>query len=467
MTDQTEPLCHGVVPLTARTEAWMEDVLADPALCRDLLREHGSPVNLHDFSPLARNAGELVEAAGSRGVTCRVFVARKANKSLGLVDAATAAGHGIDVASLRELTQCLDRGVAPDDLIVSAAVKSDDLLRTALTAGVVVSLDNRDELDDVTRLAEAPAAVALRMAAADPRIPDSRFGQTADAWVAALASAHGDGQGVEVRGVHFHLNGYSAQERAIALREACSLVDRLRELGHRVSFIDMGGGVPMSYLSSGRQWRGFWHALDAGTEGRLTWHGDRLGLIDPDSERPSPALYPYWQEIVRGEWLGSILDDELDGRTVAAELVERGLELRCEPGRSVLDGCGMTLAAVAFTKTSRDGEQLVGLHMNRTQLRSTSADVLLDPRLVRDPDADTPRQVDDAFLVGAYCIEEELLLRRRFSFPQGVSRTDTVAFLNTGGYLMHILESASHQLPLARNLVHTGEGWRLDDIDAG
>ena len=58
---------------------------------------------------------------------------------------------------------------------------------TALTAGVVVSLDNRDELDDVFRLAEAPAAVALRMAAADPRIPDSRFGQTADAWVAAWA----------------------------------------------------------------------------------------------------------------------------------------------------------------------------------------------------------------------------------------------------------------------------------------
>ena len=75
----------------------------------DLLQLSGSTKErtatflLHDFSPLARNAGELVEAAGSRGVTCRVFVARKANKSLGLVDAAMAAGHGIDVASLREL----------------------------------------------------------------------------------------------------------------------------------------------------------------------------------------------------------------------------------------------------------------------------------------------------------------------------------------------------------------------------
>ena len=142
----------------------------------------------------------------------------------------------------------------------------------------------------------------------------------------------------------------------------------------------------------------------------------------------------------KGDWEPALLDCPICARekadkaaVFAAELVERGLELRCEPGRSVLDGCGMTLAAVAFTKTSRDGEQLVGLHMNRTQLRSTSADVLLDPRLVRDPDADTPRQVDDAFLVGAYCIEEELLLRRRFSFPQGVSRTDTVAFLIDAG----------------------------------
>ena len=103
-----------------------------------------------------------------------------------------------------------------------------------------------------------------------------------------------------------------------------------------------------------------------------------------------------------------------------------------------------------------------------TALRSTSADVLLDPRLVRDPDAETPRPVDDAFLVGAYCIEEELLLRRRLSFPQGVSRNDTVAFLNTGGYLMHILESASHQLPLAKNVVLDGPGGvaRLDAIDA-
>ena len=40
----------------------------------------------------------------------------------------------------------------------------------------------------------------------------------------------------------------------------------------------------------------------------------------------------------------------------------------------MLDGCGMTLARVMFRKHTSDGVPLVGLAMNRTQVRSTSAD---------------------------------------------------------------------------------------------
>ena len=70
------------------------------------------------------------------------------------------------------------------------------------------------------------------------------------------------------------------------------------------------------------------------------------------------------------------------------------------------------------------------------------------------------------FLVGAYCIEAELILRRRLAFPQGVGVGDVIALPNTAGYLMHILESASHQLPLASNLVSGDGGFVRDRIDA-
>ncbi|OFO34974.1 hypothetical protein HMPREF3145_09330 [Corynebacterium sp. HMSC05C01] len=93
------------------------------------------------------------------------------------------------------------------------------------------------------------------------------------------------------------------------------------------------------------------------------------------------------------------------------------MRLYLEPGRSLVDGCGLTLAEVAFTKTRSDGVPLVGLAMNRTRCCTTSDNFLIDPYLVkRTP----PSEEIEAFLVGAYCIEDELILRRKTRFPRGV-----------------------------------------------
>jgi diaminopimelate decarboxylase len=128
------------------------------------------------------------------------------------------------------------------------------------------------------------------------------------------------------------------------------------------------------------------------------------------------------------------------------------------------------VARVAFTKRRGDGQMLVGLEMNRTQVRSTSDDFLVDPLLLRTRGGRGGRgdaEPVEGYLVGAYCIERELLTWRRLDFPEGVAVGDLVVFPNTAGYLMHILESASHQIPLARNLIVGAGDPRLDPIDGG
>ena len=97
-------------------------------LLSDWLDRHGSPLNVLDPAPLARNAGELAQAAAALGVELKIFFARKANKALTFVDEARRLGLGVDVASERELRQALDRGVPAGDLIVTAAVKPRALL---------------------------------------------------------------------------------------------------------------------------------------------------------------------------------------------------------------------------------------------------------------------------------------------------------------------------------------------------
>lgn len=432
-------MVHGTPPLTARVEPWTQDVLPG---AHHLLDTHGSPVNVLNSSPMRANIQELVDAGEDMGVETRIFFARKANKALTFVDTVRDLGHGVDVASERELAQVLQRGVPGDRIILSAAVKTDALLTLAIENGVTISGDSCAEVKRISALGLGTTAyVAPRLAPDPATMPPTRFGERADTWADFLS---GEIPGVKIVGLHVHLHGYAAADRSAALRECLDLVDRL---DHHITFIDLGGGVPMSYLDDAQQWENYQHARTAMVDGYskpFTWRSD-----------PLTTTYPYHQSPTRGPWLREVLGDG-----IAEEMTRRDLRLHLEPGRSLLDGCGLILATVAFVKERSDGVPLVGLEMNRTQCRTTSDDYLVDPILVKNS---PPSDEIEAYLVGAYCIEDEVILRRRIRFPEGVAPGDVIGIPNTAGYFMHILESASHQIPLAKNVVHPE--MELDLID--
>jgi diaminopimelate decarboxylase len=470
--------CEGVVALSARLEGWQRELCRQPTQLNLLLDIHGSPVNLIDPSSMARNVAELTAAAAGFDIDFRIYFARKANKALALVDEAHRLGLGIDLASERELAQVLNRGVPGSALVMTAAVKPPHLLALCMASGTTVVIDNADELRRLENLAEAagtPVSIAVRLAPelGGDRLP-TRFGF---AMSEILATFAGLSPRLRIDGVHFHLDGYDPGDRVTALGAAMVLVDALRERGHAPGFVDIGGGIPMSYLDSGTQWEHFWSEHRRALRGErepLTFEGHGLGLAGHRGEIVGrPNVYPYHQTPIRSAWLADILAAPgARSVSVAEGLRERGLQLRCEPGRALLDGCGLTAARVAYRKQRNDGTWLIGVEMNRTQCRSTSDDFLVDPLLVcldgarnrNDGGVATPPI--EGYLVGAYCIERELLTWRRLRFPHGVAVGDIVIFPNTAGYLMHILESSSHQIPLARNLV-VGSGHHpyLDPID--
>ena len=450
--------CAGIPPLRARLEPWQVQLASDPDRLAAWIAEHGSPVNLIQPEFLGRNSAEFVQAAREQGVPLRIFFARKANKSLALVIEANRLGLGVDVASEGELRQVLEMGVDAARVVVTAAVKPGAILETCVESGATIVIDNTDELALLSECRagrEVNVAVRLAPRPASDRAP-TRFGMSHDEIVEAVREVS---DWLVLEGVHFHLDGYDAGERVAAIAESLDLIDALRDLGHDLRFLDIDGGIPMSYLESHDEWEDFWleHAsARAGDRDEITLDGHEIGTV-----------YPYFQSPVRGEWLRGILAASLGASTVAEEIRMRELELRCEPGRALVDGCGLTVARVEFRKQRADGTWLIGLAMNRTQMRSTSDDFLVDPLLLRPSDARAPSEACQGYLVGAYCIERELISWRRFLFPQGVAVGDLVAFPNTAGYLMHILESASHQIPLARNLVVNGNEARLDPIDDG
>jgi diaminopimelate decarboxylase len=517
--EATEPrdLCRGVLPLTARLEPWELELCQAPDRLAAWIDEHGSPLHLIDTSPMARNADELRESAAAADVDLKICFARKSNKALAFVDEAIRLGLGVDVASERELRQTLARGVPPAEIVVTAAVKPAGLLELCAASGPTVVLDNEDELDALAAIVGPtgrPVTVALRLAPRPrPGRRETRFGLEAAELLDLVDRRWTSGMPARlpIAGLHFHVDGYDPTDRVAALGESFELVDALCARGHDPRFVDFGGGIPITYLDDADEWDRFWDAHRAALRAArdpLTFDGHGLGLTVHDGVVAGrPNVYPYYQQPTRGAWLTQVLAGALRGRgdsvtgrgdsltgrgdvtgrgdsltgrgdsvTVAEAARARGLELRCEPGRSLADGCGMTAARVEFRKQRRDGSWLIGLAMNRTQCRSTSDDFLVDPLLLRGPRRSVGRagaarpagatRPIEGFLVGAYCIERELLTWRRLCFPEGVEVGDIVVFPNTAGYLMHILESSSHQIPLARNLiVGRAGGAVLDPIE--
>ncbi|WP_145416831.1 Y4yA family PLP-dependent enzyme [Planctomycetes bacterium K23_9] len=450
----------------------MRDLLDDGAL-HQLVETHGSPLNVVSTGPMARNIDELMEVASARSLDLQIFFARKSNKCLSFIQQAFDRGIGVDTASENEVIQSLEIGMPAERVICTAAVKSAALIDRCIRENVLVVVDNHDELQVICERAIAAgktASIAIRLGGFlhEGQKLVTRFGFDVDR-DADLAIQLGDLL-VKVEGVHFHLDGYDASQRITAIRDSIAWLDRLRANGHQPSFLDMGGGFPMSYLDDAQQWNEFWAELRQAILGKrdpITYRNHSLGLTTVNGEvHGSPNSYPYFQEPSRAPWFASILDASCDaGNTVAEALSSRGLQLRCEPGRSLMDGCGMTVAQVEFRKQNAEGDWLIGLSMNRTQCRTSSDDFLVDPILVsKDND---PKAAMTGFLVGAYCTESELLSLRRLHFPNGIQRGDLVVFPNTAGYLMHFLESRSHQLPLARNVVFESReiALQLDPID--
>lgn len=440
---------------------WLDRLCADPARVAELLDAFGSPVHLHRPLTLVERAGELAAGAARVGGRVDLFFARKANKALAWVDAARDAGLGVDVASELELTETLDAGVGPERIVLTAAVKSRALLERAARSGVTVVLDHVEEIGALaaTASAAAPVPVALRLRGFDlGSRPVSRFGidlARVDDAVDRL-TAPPVGRRVRLEGLHFHLDGYDPADRLRALAAATAVSDRLRTRGLELRYVDMGGGIPVTYVPDETRWRAFVEALHAGVAGRgpaVTWPGAAYGLHAVDGRVVgSPDLYPQHETPTGGDWVARVLGapDPAGGGTVADALRTRGLELRAEPGRALLAGGGATVARVAYVKPADRGEVFVGVEMNALHARSRKSESVVDPWLVRAPGSSAGAAVE-GWVVGSCCAEGDRISSRRFRFPGGVRAGDALVLPDTAGYLMHFVESPTHRIPLPRN----------------
>lgn len=286
-----------------------------------LAAEHGTPLYVYDAETIRERARELAAAFAPRFPRLRLRYALKANTNLAIVRLLLAEGLAPEVVSEGEARAALLAGANGGDVLFTSSSKSPPEIDFALAHDVLLNVDSLDELGQVsasaTRLGRT-ARISFRInPGVDPDtlhqintgIPESKFGVHLDGGIARRAYETAIGlPGVAVTGIHCHI-GSQITETAGYEETARKMLAFVRELhadlGLRLSFVDLGGGLGIPFR-------------------------DGESVMSP--EGLAAALAPIWKEEIA--------------------LLGYEPELWIEPGRFLVAQSGVMVARVNSVKTT-------------------------------------------------------------------------------------------------------------------
>jgi diaminopimelate decarboxylase len=468
--------------LEPRLEPPLSSLLQSASLLHTLVDALGSPLNVVLPEVIAENAERFRAVYRAHHLGGQLFFAHKANQSSALVRRLAATDAGIDVASLGELRHALAAGFTPDRTMATGP-KDPEFLWLATRAGVTINIDSPAELQALATLVRTYALprvrILLRLSAFEAsgvRVLSrrSRFGSPVRELNALLDAVERLGKAVELIGVAYHLDTTSLTEKAVALEGCINVMDECQARGLGARVIDIGGGFGASYVADADQWERYTTELAnavLGTRPALTWRGHGYGLRNEDGTlRGTQALYPAHRTAAGARYLDELLrlPGPTLGRPLGTLLLEHLYELYAEPGRSLVDQCGLSLARVVDVRRTDAGDHLVRLGMNAGDVSLEEHGVLVDPVLVpRSGTGEAGEGPMGVYLVGNLCLEADLITRRMVFLPRLPRPGDLLAFANTAGYCMDFHAHHAQRQPPARTVAAVRDGgtwhWCLDE----
>jgi diaminopimelate decarboxylase len=226
--------------------------------------EHGTPLYLYDGDRIARNYRRIAAAFAAVAPGTRIHYAIKANPHPAILALLRAEGAGAEVVSEGELELALAAGYPAREILFTSSSKSPSEIDRALAVGALLNVDSEDELEQVAARAaalDAEARISFRLnPAVDPHthakiatgVVDSKFGLHFGDGSAARAVARALELAPRVRlvGLHSHIGSQIVEPepfRLAAEEMAAFVVEIWRRHGHRLEFVDLGGGLGIPY----------------------------------------------------------------------------------------------------------------------------------------------------------------------------------------------------------------------------
>jgi diaminopimelate decarboxylase len=236
-------------------ELYCEDVPV-----RKIAAEIGTPFYLYSHATLTRHFKAFNEAF--EGIDRLVCFSAKANTNLAILRLFATLGCGLDIVSGGELFRGIQAGFSPNRIVYSGVGKRIDEIDYALKSEIMMfNLESFDELKLINQRAaelnkRAPVAIRVNPDV-DPKthpyistgLRKNKFGIDTQAAIEGYQLA-GSLEHVEIVGIDCHIGSQITDAGPFedALKSIKALLNRLKaELGIQIKYIDMGGGLGITY----------------------------------------------------------------------------------------------------------------------------------------------------------------------------------------------------------------------------
>ena len=224
--------------------------------------EVGTPVYVYSRATFIRHARVFKDALSALD-NPHIAFAIKANPNLAVLRILAREGYGADVVSAGELNRALAAGMKAEDIVFSGVGKTAEEMAHGLEQGVgqfnVESEEEGRELAIVAGTMGKQANAALRInpdvdAGTHEKIStgkaENKFGVPFDKAKEIYLRLSGL-SGLSMRGIAMHIGSQltSLDPLEAAFTKVGSLIDDIRGIGAKLTHVDLGGGLGVTYRS--------------------------------------------------------------------------------------------------------------------------------------------------------------------------------------------------------------------------
>ena len=363
---------------------------AEDVALTDIAAAVGTPFYCYSAATLTRHYALFTEALTP--LPHLVCFAIKSLSNIAILKLLGDLGAGMDVVSIGEYLRAKAAGVPGDRIVFSGVGKTRDEMRTALQGGIrQFNVESEPELRALSEVATSlglTAPIALRVnpdvdAKTHAKIATGKSENKFGIPIARAPQIYAEAAtlpGIRIVGIDVHIGSQLTDLAPFeqAFQKVADLTQTLRDQGHTISRLDLGGGLGIPYTRS-------------------------------NDAPPLPSDY---------------------GAMIKRTLGHLGCEIEIEPGRLISGNSGILVSKVIYNKQGEGRDFLILDAAMNDLVRPSMYDAHHDIMPILEPAPGTAVQPFD--VVGPVCETGDTFAKQRDLPP--MAEGDLVAFRSAGAY---------------------------------